>query len=221
MQIIECEQRSEEWFRSRMGMPTASEFSTVMATGRGGGESKTRSTYMRKLVGEIITGKPMDQYTNAHMERGIAMEDEARDAYCFNADTEVTRVGFIVNGPKGCSPDSFIGANGMLEIKTALPHILIGYREAGIFPPEHKAQCQGALWVAEREWIDIAIYWPDMTLFRVRANRDEKYIAEIAAAVDLFNDELLALVERQVALGDTVRLVERVEALAGRYRRAA
>jgi predicted nucleic acid-binding protein len=29
-------------------------------------------------TGEILTGEPMESYSNAHMERGKAMEDEAR-----------------------------------------------------------------------------------------------------------------------------------------------
>lgn len=125
MEIINCEQGTPEWFKARAGMPTASEFQTVLMNGRGGGESKTRKTYMLKLAGEIITGEPMEQYTNVHMERGKIMEDEARGLYAFLKDAEPERVGFIVNGPKGCSPDSLIGDKGMIEIKTALPHILI------------------------------------------------------------------------------------------------
>lgn len=198
MRIVDCEQQSPEWFAARMGMPTASEFSTVMRTkGKGeNGESKERLTYMRKLAGEILTGEPMESYSNQHMERGREMEGEARNLYSFLTTEPLQRVGFIVNGPKGCSPDSLVGDRGMLEIKTALPHILIGHLIRGEFPPEHKAQCQGALWVAEREWIDIAIYWPKLPLFKVRAGRDEKYIADLAAAVDQFNAELAEMVER-------------------------
>lgn len=188
--IIECEQGSEDWFRARAGMPTASEFATVMAAGQGGGESKTRRTYMLKLAGEILTGDPMENYGNVHMERGKTMEDEARDFYAFMADAEPERVGFIVNGAKGCSPDSLVGDRGMLEIKTKLPHLMIDVLLKDKFPAEHKAQCQGALWVAEREWIDIAIYWPKLPLFVKRAHRDEDYIAELARAVDRFNEEL-------------------------------
>ncbi len=193
--IIDCEQRSEQWYLSRIGMPTASEYATVMATGRGGGESKTRRTYMLKLAGEIITRKPMENYTNAYMERGVIMEDEARDFYEFINGGSLTRVGFIINGQTGCSPDALIGNKGMLEIKTALPHILIDLLLRDEFPPEHKAQCQGGLWVAEREWIDIAIYWPGLPLFVKRAYREDKYIAEIAAAIDQFNDELQKTVD--------------------------
>lgn len=195
-QVFDCEQGSEEWFKVRAGMPTASEFATVMASGRGGSESKTRRTYMLKLAGEIITGEPMESYTNAHMERGKVMEDEARKFYSFMTDAEPQRVGFIVNGPKGCSPDSLLGENGMVEIKTKLPHLMIELLLKDEFPPEHKAQCQGALWVAEREWIDIAVYWPRLPLFVRRAHRDEVYIKQISDAVDLFNAELAQTVDR-------------------------
>lgn len=201
IQIHTCEQGSPEWFGVRAGMPTASEFSTVMASGKGGGESKTRRTYMLKLVGEIITGEPSESYTNAHMERGKVMEAEARERYAFGQDVDPIQVGFITNGPKGCSPDALIDAAGMAEIKTKLPHLLIEVLLRGDTPPEHRAQCQGALWVAEREWIDFVAYWPKMPIFVKRAYRDEAYIQTIASAVDQFNDELAEMVETVRAYG--------------------
>lgn len=196
MNIFTCEQGSPEWFEVRRGIPTASEFSTVLAKGRNGEESKTRKTYMLKLAGEILTHEPMESFTNAHMERGKIMEDEARDCYCFMQDCEADRIGFIRNGDKGCSPDSLIGDKGALEIKTKLPHLQIETILKGEFPPEHKAQCQGVLWVGEREWIDIAVYWPKLPLFVKRAYRDEAYIKTLSAAIDKFNDELAEVVEK-------------------------
>lgn len=196
IQVFNCEQGTPDWFLCRAGIPTASMFATVMASGRGGGESKTRAKYMRQLAGEIITGKPIEGYSNHHMERGHEMEPEARDLYAFATDTAPEIVGFVRNGNKGCSPDSLIGSNGMLEIKSKLPDLLIECLERNDFPPEHKSQCQGALWVAEREWIDICVYWPGMPVFINRAYRDEPYIKTMAGAVDQFNDELDALVER-------------------------
>jgi hypothetical protein len=201
MQIIECDQGSDEWLRARMGIPTASEFSTVMASGRGGGESKTRKTYMLKLAGELLTGEPMDSHSNHHMERGKEMEPEARNLYAFMKDCEPQIVGFIRNGNKGCSPDSLIGTDGMTEIKTKLPHLQIECLLSGRIPPEHKAQCQGALWVAEREWIDFVSYWPKLPLHVAREYRDEDYISKLSDAVDEFNDELAQLVERVRAYG--------------------
>lgn len=196
MQIHEIEQNTPEWLALRMGLPTASQFATIMAKGRSGGDSKTRQTYLYKLAGEILTGEPMDNFSNAHMERGHEMEPEARSYYAFMSDVEPQQVGFITNGPKGCSPDSLIGCDGMLEIKTKLPHLMMAVLEADTFPAEHRAQCQGQLWVAEREWVDLTCYWPKMPPFIKRAYRDDAYIAEIAAAVDQFNDELAALVAK-------------------------
>lgn len=195
--IIDVEQGSPEWFAARMGIPTASEFSTVLAKGEG----KTRKSYMRKLAGEIVTGEPTEPYSNVHLERGKAMEAEARELYAFLREQEPKIVGFVINERKGCSPDSFLGTDAVLEIKTALPHILIEKIEADKFPSEHVAQCQGALWVCEREWVDIAIYWPKMPLFVKRAYRDEKYIATLSDEVDRFNEELALLVERVRSYG--------------------
>lgn len=195
IEVFDCEQNSAEWYRARMGIPTASEFSTVLAKGRSGGESKTRRTYMLKLAGEILTGEPMENYSNQHMERGKEMEPEARNLYAFLIEGDLTRVGFIKNGAKGCSPDALIGEKGMLEIKTALPHILIDLHTRNDFPPEHVPQCQGALWVTEREWIDIACYWPKLPLFVKRIYRDEAYIKMLSTAVDDFNMELSQIVD--------------------------
>lgn len=194
--VLTCAQGSDEWFRARMGIPTASEFSTVMAKGKAGGESKTRKTYLLKLAGEVLTGEPMEHFGNRHTERGHEMEPEARNLYAFMKDAEPELVGFIRNGNKGCSPDSLVDANGMVEIKTKLPHLQIECLLAGCIPSEHRAQCQGALWVAEREWIDFVSYWPGLPLFVTREYRDEEYIAKLSAAVDEFNDELAHTVER-------------------------
>lgn len=204
-QIVECEQGTEEWFRARMGIPTASEFKTLLGIKKDARDKVTRQTYMLKLAGEILTGEPMQSYSNDHMERGRVMEDEARHDYAFMANTDLVRVGFVINGPKGCSPDSLIGANGMLEIKTAFPHILGALILKDDFPPEHMAQCQGALWVAEREWLDLKVYWPKMPQFVKRLHRNEDYISKISQAVDEFNDELEQIVERLRRYGGDAR----------------
>lgn len=196
IQIFNCEQNTPEWFAARAGIPTASEFHTVMASGRGGGESKTRKTYLYKLAGEVITAKTVEGYTNAHMDRGHEMEADARQMYSFICDADIESVGFVRNGDKGASPDGLIGDRGMFEAKSKLPYLLIECLMRDDFPPEHKAQCQGALWVAEREWIDIVVYWPDLPLFVKRAYRDEAYIASIATAVKQFNEELAEIVEK-------------------------
>lgn len=201
MQVHSMPQGTPEWFAVRRGLPTASCFSTIMAKGKGGADSKTRQTYLYKLAGERITGDPMEGFTNHHMERGHEMEPQAREMYAFLNDVAPEQVGFITNGPKGCSPDSLIGADGMLEIKTKLPHLMLAVHEGGGFPSEHRAQCQGQLWVAEREWIDLICYWPKMPPYIVRATRDEEFIKQLSDAVDQFNEELEAVVAKYSPIG--------------------
>lgn len=194
--IVDCDQNSDAWLKARMGRPTASQFGTVMAKGKGGGESVTRRKYLYQLAAEIVSGEPSEGFSNAHMQRGHEMEPDARNAYAFLKDAEPKLVGFVHNDIAGASPDSLVGDKGLLEIKTKLPALLVECIMSGDFPSEHKAQCQGALWVAEREWIDLTVYWPKLPLYVVRAYRDEAYIASIVKAVREFNDELAGVVER-------------------------
>lgn len=196
IQILDCPQGSDAWFAARLGIPTASEFKTLLAIKKVAHEKVTRQTYMRKLAGEVITGRPAESYTNAHMERGHEQEDEARQLYAFMTDAEPQRVGFIRSGNKGCSPDSLIGTDGGLEIKTALPHIQIERLEKNELPAEHRAQVQGSIWIAERQWWDFVSFCPGLPLLVVRVPRDDGYIATLAGAVNEFNDELAALVDR-------------------------
>lgn len=196
MQIIECEQGAPEWFAARMGLVTASEFKTIIGVKKEAREKATRDTYMRKLAGEIITGEPMENYTNAHMERGKVNEDEARDLYAFTFDIEPQRVGFIKNHGAGCSPDSLLGTDGGLEIKDAMAHIQIDRLLKGELPPEHRAQVQGNIWIAERDWWDFVSHCRGLPLFVTRVHRDNGYIATLAGAVDQFNVELAELVEK-------------------------
>lgn len=190
IEVFDVEQNSEAWMEARRGLPTASEFSSILAKGEG----KTRRSYMLRLAGEILTGKPAEGFESADTIRGHEMEPEARKLYSFLTDADPQLVGFVRNGKKGCSPDALIGSDGLLEIKTKKPALLIDVLLKGEFPSEHKAQCQGALWVTEREWIDLAVYWPGLPLFITRATRDEPYIAALSSAVDAFNEELESVV---------------------------
>jgi hypothetical protein len=196
LEIFDFIQGTAEWYSARLGIPTASEFSTVLAKGARGGPSKERTTYMRKLAGEIITGSPMWSYSNEHMERGKEQEGEARDLYAMLADVEPVQIGFMRRGDVGCSPDSLVGDDGLLEIKTKLAHLQIGVLETGEVPTEHVAQLQGQVWVSRRSWVDFMSYCPGLPPFVKRVHRDEAFIATLKVAIDEFNAEMDALVER-------------------------
>lgn len=196
LQIIDCEQGTDAWLRARCGIPTASMFDTVMAKGRGGAESKTRRKYMLQLIGERLTGRPMESFSNDHTERGKAMEAEARDLYAMVRGVEPQQVGFMRRGNAGASPDSLIGTDGVLEVKTKLPHLQIEVLLANRLPPEHVAQVQGQLWISGRQWVDFVSYWPGLPLFVTRVHRDETYIATIAAEVAEFLAEMASVTKQ-------------------------
>lgn len=195
IEIFDFEQGTPEWFQCRSGIPTASMFKDATAKGEG----KTRRTYMMKLIGERITGELSEGFGNAHTERGTMLEPEARDAYAFLKDADPIQVGFVRNigvvsaGPIGCSPDSLIGTDGSLEIKTKLPHLQCEVLLADKVPTEHVKQVQGVIWVCEREWCDFVSYHPSLPVFIKRAYRDEKVIEELKAGLESFYDEMLEL----------------------------
>lgn len=196
IEVFDMPQGSDEWHQARLGIVTASEFATVMREGRTkGSPSVTRREYMLKLMGERLTGDPMYRWKNDHMERGHEQEPDARNLYAFQTDLEPKPIGFIRNGYKGCSPDSLIDDNGMVEIKTKLAHLHLDVLLGDAVPTEHVAQIQGQLWVAEREWCDFVSYCPKLPLFVKRVHRDEQFIERLAKAVDLFERELVTLME--------------------------
>ncbi len=192
LQIFDCEQGSPEWFACRLGIPTASRFKDVLAKGQG----LTRKKYLYTLAGEILTGEPAESYTNDHMERGKAMEAEAREMYAFQTGNDPVQVGFMRRGDVGCSPDSLLGEDGLLEIKSKLPHVHLEALEGRRLPPEHVAQVQGQLWISGRAWCDFVSYWPKLPLFVCRVERDDAYIATLAAEVEAFSQELRVMVRK-------------------------
>jgi hypothetical protein len=166
-----------------------------MAEGRTkGSPSVTRRKYMLTLIGEIMTEECVEGYSNDHMDRGKTMEDDARAMWAFMTDQEPTAVGFLRRGRVGASPDSLVGTDGLLEIKTKLPHLQLECILQNRLPPEHVAQCQGQLWVSGRQWLDFVSFWPKLPLFRVRVERDEPYIAKLKVAVDDFLAEMDQLI---------------------------
>jgi hypothetical protein len=207
MVVFDVEQGTDEWFECRLGLATASVFSTVMAQGKDGGLSLTRTKLLHKLAGEQVTGAlSADDYRSAAMDRGNAMEPLALESYARRKNVEVRRVGFVRNfsGLKVCgaSPDGLIGFDGGVEVKTAAPHVLIPMLQRPALPAEHRAQVQGNLWVCERDWWDVTVYChAAMPAVDVRVYRDEAYIKELSDQVERFNYELKGLVERLKKMG--------------------
>lgn len=208
-EFVECEQNSPEWFQARVGLPTASNFATIMASGRDGDPSVTRTKLMHRLAGEIITGEPAEEtFKSMAMVRGNALEEEARESFARRKGVTLRRVGFIKNftGLKRCgaSPDSLIGFGSGLEIKTARADVLIPMLDnPAKMPPAHRAQVHGNMWVRECDewWLSIYCH-RNMPALDIQVRRDDRFIQEISDAVERFNFELNRLVERIKRMGE-------------------
>lgn len=203
--ILDVPQNSDEWYEARRGIPTASNFGKIMAKGEG----KVRRSYLLHLAAELITGEPLETYSNADMERGREQEAEAARLYAYANECEIQRVGFIksrINGlPVGYSPDGLIGDSGLVEIKSKRGDLLIGTILNGKFPGEHYWQCLGGMLVAERDWIDLVCYWPGIPLFTKTLQRGDKQVADdmrlLLEEIERFNDELQHTVEKVRSYG--------------------
>lgn len=195
--FYDIEQNTDEWYALRRGMVTASEFSTVLAHGRKKGDpSVTRRKYMLTLISDRMGGAPSDGYSNRQMERGKGMEADALQLY-HALHAEPIRVGFVKrNDDVGCSPDAFVGDEGMVQVKTAEPAIQLERVLKPSLPAEHVCQVQGELWVCERQWSDFVSYWPGLPLMVVRVHRDEVAIKSIELGVEMFLNEMNELMQQ-------------------------
>jgi len=179
MRLIDCEQGSDEWIASRLGIPSASMFGKIITTQ--GKWSTQADAYINQLVAEKLTGEQTYVYQNEHMARGTELEPEARAMYEFIKEVEVSEVGFCLHDTldAGCSPDGLIAEDGGLEIKCPAPATHVEYLKAGVLPSKYKQQVMGCLWITGREWWDFVSYHPTMKTLIVRVERDEEYIAAL------------------------------------------
>lgn len=189
MIVHDVEPGSPEWKMLRLGLPTASQLHRVIT--QTGKPSSQADGYMHQLIAEQALGVPQDDAASAFMERGQLLEVKAVSYYELQCDVTTTAGGFVTRDDArvGCSPDRFVGEQGMVEIKCPAAGTHIGYLldKEGI---GYRVQVQAQLWICEREWSDTVSYHPDLPPALVRQARDEKFIAAIEAAVLQFCDAL-------------------------------
>lgn len=176
----DLEQRSEEWHKVRAGKLTASSFHTLL------GNSETKKTLLLKITAERITGKCIeDNYSNEDIERGIELEDDARNNYQEKTFNLVEEVGFAeLDEYVGCSPDGLVGNEGMIEIKCPRETTFLSQVLSGRIKPEYITQMQFNLYVLNRQWCDYVMYSETLGLFIKRVERDEKLIEEIKTCIE-------------------------------------
>jgi putative phage-type endonuclease len=186
------EQRTDEWFNSRIGKVTASAISNVMMDKSKAGYRN----YMAQLVCERLTGAPTETYTSPAMQHGIDTEAEARAAYSARVGLLVEEVGFIKHAKleAGASPDGLVGAEGLVEIKSVQPATALDIIESRKVPTDHRLQMQWQMAVTGRDWCDYVVYQPKLPerlrLHIIRVHRDQPQIIEITQKVTEFLQEV-------------------------------
>lgn len=187
MIVHHAEQRSPEWYRLRLGIPTTSEFAQLVTpTGR---PSKSASAYAVTLAAELFIGRQIGWGGNSWTDRGREMEDHAVRLYEFANDCPADKVGFITtdDGLAGCSPDALIGDEGMIEVKClkAENHIgaILHYQAHQACPPDYVPQTQGQLLITQRAWCDLFFYHPDLPALTIRQTKDDALAAVLEAQI--------------------------------------
>lgn len=193
MRIIDCEQHSEQWYAARLGVPTASEFGSII-TPKKGDYASAAQTYIDRLIDEAVRPKADRSWgSTRHTERGTDLEPEAREFYAFERDVLARQVGFILSddGTMGCSPDSLIEPDGGLEVKCPDGPTHVSWLRAGGLPDVHKPQVHGCLIITGRAWWDFLSYCPPYPPILVRVEPDE-FTARLRSHLMRFVDEYAA-----------------------------
>lgn len=194
--MTEIVQGSPEWHALRIGKVTASRVSDVIAkTKTGWGAS--RANYMAELIAERLTGEPAEKFTNAAMAWGTEKEPDARAAYEFFRDAQVSEIAFVdhpVIGMTGASPDGLVGDHGLVEIKCPNTATHLDTLLTQAIPSKYVTQMLWQMACTGRQWCDFVSYDPrlpeTMSLFVKRVDRDDKLIASLERDVAEFLAEL-------------------------------
>lgn len=181
MKILNDEQGSEAWHRSRIGIITATRMG--MITTSTGLWSKQAEGCIADIVDEMVHDAPAPEgYISDAMQHGNLYEPLARQTYAFDKDVTVQTAGLCLHDdwPIGFSPDGLIGDNGGLEIKCPKGKTHQNYCIEGKLPTNYKVQVMMALWISEREWWDFYSFQPFYAeQFCLRVYRDEKLISAL------------------------------------------
>ena len=194
MEIINCPQGSEIWFKHRIGSIGGSSIASVVA----GGQGKMRKSLLYRLAGEILSGVKYEGYKNADMDRGIEQETDARNVYAMEREIEVQQIGLVkMDEFTHYSPDGLVGDDGLIEIKCVIPSVHIETIDTEKIDGGYIKQIQWGLIICQRAWCDFISWSPlvkDHEIWVKRVERDEKTMNELFDGAAKFVDELKSLV---------------------------
>ncbi len=187
MIILNCEQNSQAWFEARSGHPTASCFDMII-TPKTGKPSTQAQKYLYTLAGERLAGAKAESFQSAWMERGIEVEQEARDLFQMVRDVEVKQVGVVYPDDKklySCSPDGLLETEGV-EIKCPSMAVHVSYLLAGGLPSDYIPQVQGGMLITGFFSWNFLSYYPGLPPLMIKVQRDDAFCAKLKIALQEF-----------------------------------
>jgi predicted phage-related endonuclease len=195
--IIDCEQKSPEWYAARAGRLTGSVASQMMAKVQKG-EAAGRRNLRAKLVLERVTGKTQeDDYLSRDMQRGIELEPEAFGEFEALTGVILQRCGFLSMGEDfGCSLDAYIGEfDELVSIKCPNDANHMAYVTGGKkIPKDYMDQCRHELWITGAKRHHFLSYNPNfpekLRVFYVTMAREQFDITEYEAEALKFMAEV-------------------------------
>lgn len=188
---------------ARIGKLTASRMADAMDFLKSGKPSKARQDYMRDLVAERLTDIVVPHHVTSYMLHGIEQEPHAKALYTQVTGRQIRSAPFLdhpVIDMCGATPDGFVEADGLIEIKCPSTGKFLDWIMAGTVPDEHKPQMLLQLSVTRKAWVDFVAYDPRMPvgkqMFIRRFTPPQNKIAEIENAAIEFLLEVEELFER-------------------------
>ena len=176
MKILNLQQRSEEWFKARLGVITGSRASNVFKS--------NNLTLVDEMIAERMTQSVEESFTSKAMEHGVLFESEALKSYNERTKNSAQEIGFCVHDKYdwlAISPDALIFrdniAVGAVEIKCPSSKKHIEYIRQNKIPNEYKHQIFHYFIVIETlQFLDFCSYDPrnrDLNTHIVRVTREE------------------------------------------------
>lgn len=209
-------QGSDEWHKARCGLLTASEMKLIITPSKlSPAKNDKVKEHAYELAAQRATGYTEPSYIGDDILRGWDDEGKAKTKYT-EYYAPITDVGFITNDKWGFtigySPDGLVYEDGLVECKSRRQKFQMETIVNNSIPDEHIIQCQTALLVSEREWLDYISYCGGMPMCVIRVTPDRKMQDAIIEAAKVFEDSVQGLLHKYneaiVGMIETERTIE-------------
>lgn len=223
-------QGTDEWLRLKHGVLSASTFKNIITTKtlKLSAAAATKVFY-DDILSQRIDPTLQDNYMSYDMMRGHDDEPYAIQQYEKEYETQTKNCGFIINRSLGFdlgfSPDSLVGDDGFVEVKSKVPKLQIKTildhicgRQKTLIPDEHMMQVQAGLFVTQRDWCDFISFCNGNQMMTVRVEPIEEFqdaIHEAAIEVERILAENMRMYKDAVASDPRLSLTPRREINTG------